>query len=111
MGRPLAVGSLAQGGARPSRGPGAPPPPLGDGGPGKRDRHREADRVDCVRIVHLSEACEDDAVHLITHALTTAAAVHETRCTAAIHAALAGKGLVPAKHLVDAAYVDAGLLV
>jgi transposase len=62
-------------------------------------------------IVHLTEACDDDAVHLITHALTTSAAVHEARCTAAIHAALAGKGLLPAEHLVDAAYVDAELLV
>jgi len=62
-------------------------------------------------IVHLSEACEDDAVHLLTHAMTTPATVHEARCTAAIHQALAGKGLVPAEHLVDAAYVDAELLV
>ena len=111
MGRHLAVGCLAQRASRPSRGPRAPPPPLGDGGPGERDRHREADRVDCVRIVHLTETCEDDAVHLITHAMTTVATVHEARCTEAIHAALAGKGLVPAEHLVDAAYVDAELLV
>ena len=111
MGRHLAVGCLAQRASRPSRGPRAPPPPLGDGGPSERDRHREADRVDCVRIVHLTEACDDDAVHLITHAMTTAATVHEARCTEAIHAALAGKGLVPAEHLVDAAYVDAELLV
>jgi transposase len=62
-------------------------------------------------IVHLSESCEDDAVHLLTHVMTTIATVHEARCTAAIHHALAGKGLVPAEHLVDAAYVDADLLV
>jgi transposase len=62
-------------------------------------------------VVHLSETCEDDAVHLITHAMTTVATVHEARCTAAIHQALAGKGLAPGEHLVDAAYVDAGLLV
>jgi transposase len=62
-------------------------------------------------VVHLSESCEDDGVRLITHALTTVATVHEARCTAAIHQALAGKGLVPGEHLVDAAYVDAGLLV
>ena len=62
-------------------------------------------------VVHLSETCEDDTVNLITHAMTTVATVHEARCTAAIHAALAGKGLVPAEHLVDAAYVDAELLV
>jgi transposase len=62
-------------------------------------------------VVHLTETCDDDTVHLLTHALTTVATVHEARCTAAIHAALAGKGLVPAEHLVDAAYVDAELLV
>ena len=43
--------------------------------------------------------------------MTTVATVHEARCTAAIHQALAGKGLVPGEHLVDAAYVDAELLV
>jgi DDE family transposase len=62
-------------------------------------------------VVHLTETCDDDTVHLLTHAMTTVATVHEARCTAAIHAALAGKGLVPAEHLVDAAYVDAELLV
>jgi transposase len=62
-------------------------------------------------VVHLSESCEDDTVNLITHAMTTVATVHEAGCTAAIHAALAGKGLIPAEHLVDAGYVDAGLLV
>ena len=62
-------------------------------------------------VVHLSETCEDDTVHLLTHAMTTIATVHEAKCTAAIHQALAGKGLVPGEHLVDAAYVDAELLV
>jgi transposase len=62
-------------------------------------------------VVHLSESCEDDAVHLLTHAMTTPATVHEARCTAAIHQALAGKGLVPGEHLVDAAYIGAELLV
>jgi len=62
-------------------------------------------------IVHLTETCEDDAVHLLTHAMTTTAAVHEARCTEAIHRALLDKGLVPSEHLVDAAYVDAELLV
>src|SRR5215207_1756326 len=43
--------------------------------------------------------------------MTTTAAVHEAKCTTAIHEALAGKGLAPAEHLVDAGYVDAELLV
>lgn len=62
-------------------------------------------------IVHLSETCEDDTAHLLTHVMTTTATVHEARCTASIHAALAAKGLPPGEHLVDAAYVDAELLV
>ena len=62
-------------------------------------------------VVHLSETCEDDAVNLITHVMTTTATVHEARCTAAIHAAMAAKGLAPGEHLVDSAYVDAELLV
>jgi transposase len=62
-------------------------------------------------VVHLTETCEDDKVNLLTHAMTTVATVHEARCTAAIHQALAGKGLTPGEHLVDAAYVDAELLV
>ena len=62
-------------------------------------------------VVHLTETCEDDTVNLLTHAMTTVATVHEARCTAAIHQALAGKGLAPGEHLVDAAYVDAELLV
>jgi transposase len=61
--------------------------------------------------VHLTETCDDDAVHLITHVETTTAAVHEARCTATIHRALAAEGLPPGEHLVDAAYVDAELLV
>jgi transposase len=62
-------------------------------------------------VVHLSETCEDDTVNLITHAMTTVATVHEARCTAAIHEAMAAKGLAPGEHLVDSAYVDAELLV
>ena len=62
-------------------------------------------------LVHLTEACDDDAVNLVTHVMTTVATVHEARCTAAVHEALAGRGLVPGEHLVDAAYVDAELLV
>jgi transposase len=62
-------------------------------------------------IVHLTETCEGDAVHLLTHALTTVATVHEARCTAPIHRALVEKGVAPGEHLVDAAYVDAELLV
>jgi transposase len=62
-------------------------------------------------MVHLTETCDEGDVHLITHVMTTTAAVHEAHCTAEIQQDLAAKGLPPDEHLVDAAYVDAELLV
>lgn len=62
-------------------------------------------------MVHLSETCEDDSAHLITHVHTTAADMHEAMCTQDIHEALQKKDLVPPAHFVDAAYVSAELLV
>lgn len=61
--------------------------------------------------VHLTETCEDDAPHLITHVETTAAAVTDVTMTQAIHHALQEKGVPPEHHIVDAGYVDAALLV
>jgi len=61
--------------------------------------------------VHLSETCDPDAVHLITHVETTPATVHESQKIEAIHQALADKALPPEQHLVDAAYVDAEVLI
>src|SRR5262245_19397625 len=62
-------------------------------------------------MVHVSETCEPTAPHLLTHVHTTTAAVHEAQCTAPIHQALGAKDLRPSEHLVDAAYIDAELLV
>ena len=62
-------------------------------------------------MVHLSETCEPEQIHLITHVETTTASVHEAKCTAAIQQALVDKRLPPDEHLVDAAYIDAELLV
>ena len=62
-------------------------------------------------MVHLSETCEADQAHLITHVETTRATVHEARCIAAIQTALIEKGLPPREHLVDSSYVDAEMLV
>jgi len=87
-----------------------PPPRLGDGGPGERDRHREDDRVDCARIVHLTETCDEDMPRLVVHADTTPANMHEAQRTAAVHDMLAAKGLAPSEHLVDSGYVSAGHL-
>ena len=60
---------------------------------------------------HLTESCDDDAPHLITHVLTTPATTPDFEAPAPIHTALAAKELLPAEHLMDAGYVDAGLLV
>jgi transposase len=62
-------------------------------------------------MVHLTETCDEGDVHLITNVMTTPATVHEARCTAEIQDDLVAKELPPAEHLVDAAYVDAELLV
>jgi transposase len=48
---------------------------------------------------------------LITHVHTTQATVHEAQCTQTIQQQLVAKNLAPAEQLVDAAYVDADLLV
>lgn len=48
---------------------------------------------------------------VIVHADTTAANVHEAMRTGPIHVALAAKGIAPALHLVDSAYVGAAHLV
>jgi transposase len=62
-------------------------------------------------ISHLSESCDDDRPHLITHVTTTPANQHEVNSTETIHQALVDKGLPPDQHLVDSAYVDADLLL
>ncbi len=61
--------------------------------------------------VHLTESCDDNRPHLITHVLTTPACVPDVAVTEEIHTALVEKGLPPATHLVDAGYPDADLLV
>jgi len=62
-------------------------------------------------MVHLTETCDAGAPRLLLHADTTPANVHEARRTEPIFAALVAKGLPPAEHLVDAAYVSAEHLV
>jgi len=62
-------------------------------------------------MVHLTETCDAGAPRLVLHADVTPANVHEAMRTEPIHAALAAKGLAPAEHLVDSAYVSAEHLV
>jgi transposase len=57
--------------------------------------------------VHLTETCDSDKPHLITHVETTPATTGDVEMTEIIHEALAAQDLLPGEHLVDTAYVDA----
>ena len=61
--------------------------------------------------VHLTETCDDETPHLITHVETTPATTYDGAVMETIHAALAEKGLRPAEHIVDSGYLDAEVLV
>ena len=61
--------------------------------------------------VHLTETCDKNSLHLITHVETTQAHISDTNQTQPIHEALDGKALLPKEHVVDAGYVDGPLLV
>jgi transposase len=61
--------------------------------------------------VHLSESCDEHLPHLITNVYTTPATAQDVASTAVIQNALYLKQLPPSRHLVDAGYVDADLLV
>jgi transposase len=61
--------------------------------------------------VHVTEACDEEAAHVVTHVETCPAMRPDMASTARIHERLAAKGLLPSEHFVDSAYVDAGLLV
>lgn len=57
--------------------------------------------------VHLTETCDPQNPHLITHVETTPAATGDVEMTGIVHQALANKDLLPGQHLVDTAYVSA----
>jgi transposase len=61
--------------------------------------------------VHVTETCDPETPHLLTHVETTPAQITDVTQTAPIHDALADKDLLPDTHIVDAGYVDATLLV
>ena len=56
--------------------------------------------------VHLTETCDADSPHLITHVETTLATEADNPIVAHIHAALAAKHCLPDQHLVDSGYVS-----
>lgn len=60
--------------------------------------------------VHLSEICEDEQPHWITHVETTPATIQDGQVIDTIHAALAAKDLLPSQHFLDMGYVDTNVL-
>jgi transposase len=68
--------------------------------------------------VHLSETCHEPepdgtrpAPNLITNVATTEASVPDAAMTEPVHDMLAGTGLLPGEHAVDAGYTSADLLL
>ncbi len=61
--------------------------------------------------VHLTETCEDEQVHVITHVETTYAPVADVAMLPAIDEALCATGRAPETHYVDAGYMDVDLLL
>ncbi len=57
--------------------------------------------------IHLSETCDADLPHLITHVLTTDATLPDMNQAEVVHQGLKSRDLLPGVHLVDAGYVDA----
>ena len=60
---------------------------------------------------HLTETCDDNELHLVTHVETTPAVIQDVTVPGTIHAALADQDLLPSVHFLDAGYVSADLLV
>ncbi len=61
--------------------------------------------------VHLTETCDDDVPHLITHVGTTPGPTADGEVTPEVHRALSDKDLLPRTHIVDTGYLDAKLIV
>jgi len=60
---------------------------------------------------HLTETCDDDPPHVITHVATTPATTPDDNMVETIHAALATHARLPRRHLVDCGYTDSEILV
>jgi transposase len=61
--------------------------------------------------VHITETCEDDLPHLITHIDTTPGPTADGAVTPQIHATLEQRVLLPGTHIVGTGLMDADLLV
>lgn len=60
--------------------------------------------------VHLTEICDQDLPHIITHVETTPATTQDQTVVPSIHQALDEKDLLPQQHLVDQGYTSSQLL-
>lgn len=60
---------------------------------------------------HVTEICDRDTPHFITHVQTTLSTVTDEAVVEPIHQALSSKSLLPEEHLMDLGYVTAGHLV
>jgi transposase len=60
--------------------------------------------------VHLTETCETDSPHLVTHVATTPAPHADEAMVEPIHTKLAQKHLLPSQHLLDSGYITAQTL-
>lgn len=60
--------------------------------------------------VHLTETCDEELPHLITHVETTPAPQVDEKAVAPIHEALLQRKMLPQRHLVDTGYVEARTL-
>ncbi len=60
---------------------------------------------------HITETCDPERPHLITHVATTPGTTQDSDVTATIEADLAAADLLPAEHFIDEGYLDAELVV
>src|SRR5947209_3578701 len=77
----------------------------------KQAQAKSARRAGPVTSVHMTETCEEDAPHLITHVATTVATTTDEAMTETIHAELSRASLTPRQHLIDTGYITAPILV
>jgi transposase len=61
--------------------------------------------------VHVTETCEEELPHLITNVQTEDAVLNDNNALPQIHRQLAHAELLPDRHLVDAGYIEAQLLL
>jgi transposase len=61
--------------------------------------------------VHITETCDDEAPHLVTHVETTSSTTQDMEMTNVIHEQLEHKQLLPSEHFMDTGYVDGEHLV